>query len=274
MANPRLYGAPPYRIAVVHGGPGAAGEAAPVARELAERGYGVVEPLQTAVTVEGQITELFSLLEAVCEPPITLIGHSWGAWLACLAAARRPDIAGKLILVGSGPFEERWAADIAHTRMRRLTADERAEFEAVARMLDNSPAHDRNTALARLGVLCRKADAFDPDDSADTIASDLVTPDAAVFDGVWREAAGMRRSGALLDAVRRVTCPVAVLHGDHDPHPPEGVEIPLRRVARDFRFFLLDRCGHTPWIERQARKRFFAVLEEELGERAKKCTHG
>ena len=47
MRNFRLYGNKPYKIAVIHGGPGAPGEMAPVARELSSD-YGVIEPLQTA----------------------------------------------------------------------------------------------------------------------------------------------------------------------------------------------------------------------------------
>jgi len=55
--NVRRYGKAPYLVAVVHGGPGAAGAMAPVARELgADRG--VLEPLQTAMTVDGQVDEL------------------------------------------------------------------------------------------------------------------------------------------------------------------------------------------------------------------------
>jgi hypothetical protein len=54
MKNPRTYGITPYSIAVIHGGPGAPGQMAPVARELS-RDYGVLEPLQTATTLDGQV---------------------------------------------------------------------------------------------------------------------------------------------------------------------------------------------------------------------------
>lgn len=55
------------------------------------------------------------------------------------------------------------------------------------------------------------------------------------------------------------------IHGDYDPHPAEGVEKPLAAVLKDFRFILLDRCGHLPWIERQAKDRFYSILREEVG---------
>ena len=54
MENLRIYGRKPYAIAVVHGGPGAPGSIAPVARELS-KDMGVLEPLQTKDSLEGQI---------------------------------------------------------------------------------------------------------------------------------------------------------------------------------------------------------------------------
>ena len=62
MKNPRKYGKAPYKIAVIHGGPGAGGEMAPIARELASS-WGVLEPFQTVTSLEGQIEELKTVLE-------------------------------------------------------------------------------------------------------------------------------------------------------------------------------------------------------------------
>lgn len=52
MENLRIYGQSPFTLAVIHGGPGAGGEMAPVARELASA-RGVLEPIQTATSLEG-----------------------------------------------------------------------------------------------------------------------------------------------------------------------------------------------------------------------------
>ena len=62
MKNLRTYGKAPFNVAIIHGGPGVAGEMAPVARELASD-WGVLEPLQTAALLEGQIEELKTVLE-------------------------------------------------------------------------------------------------------------------------------------------------------------------------------------------------------------------
>jgi pimeloyl-ACP methyl ester carboxylesterase len=111
MINLRKYGKPPYTVAVVHGGPGARGEVAPVARELSSL-VGILEPLQTATTLEGQVSELHTVLQGNASLPVTLVGHSWGAWLSFIAAARYPASVKKLVLIGSGPFEHRYAVNI------------------------------------------------------------------------------------------------------------------------------------------------------------------
>ena len=61
MKNLRKYGDEPFNVAVIHGGPGAPGKIAPVARDLSSV-RGVLEPLQTASTLEGQIEELRDVL--------------------------------------------------------------------------------------------------------------------------------------------------------------------------------------------------------------------
>src|SRR3954454_11622430 len=95
----RKHGIEPFRVVVVHGGPGAAGEMGPVAQRLA-RSRGVLEPMQSATTVSGQVDELRRALDSLCVPPAVLFCHSWGAWLSCLVAADYPLLVRKLILIG------------------------------------------------------------------------------------------------------------------------------------------------------------------------------
>ena len=81
---------------------------------------------------------------------------------------------------------------------------------------------------------------------------------------MWKDAAELRKSGKLLELANHIKCPVVAVHGDYDPHPAEGVEKPLSGILKDFRFILLEKCGHNPWVERHAKSRFYEVLQEEL----------
>jgi pimeloyl-ACP methyl ester carboxylesterase len=257
--NPRLYGSPPYRVAVVHGGPGAPGEMRPVALGLSGF-YGVMEPLQTALSLEGQLEELYTLLVSHGEPPLTLIGHSWGAWLAHIVSARYPEVVGKLVLVGAGPYTSDFAAEVMDTRLSRLSAKERQEAGSLARVLNGPSVPEKERSFRRLGELFMKSDSYDPV----THDSGAVEHQYQVFQAVWPQAAMLRDSGRLIDLVANTSCQVVAIHGEYDPHPFEGVTVPLSSVLNDLRFIMLAECGHYPWLERKAGRRFHEALEAEL----------
>ena len=259
MDNPRLYGAPPYTVAVIHGGPGAPGTMAPVARELAPS-WGVVEPLQTAKSLEGQVLELHDALLKHADPPVVLIGSSWGAMLSFIVTARFPEIVRKLILIGSGVFEAKYATGIDAERFARLDADERRQVDQLIAQLNDPLVTDKSPAFAGLGHLFTKTDAYDPM----TLDTEAIDVQFDVYQPVWSEAAAYRASGEFLALGSRIQCPVVAIHGDYDPHPIEGIREPLSRVLSDFRFVLLKECGHLPWIERRARDPFFRILKEEI----------
>ena len=232
---------------------------APVARELASN-RGVLEPFQTESSIDGQVEELRAVLEKNGSLPVELIGFSWGAWLSFIAAARYPAVIKKLILVSSGPFEEKYSERIIEARLARLDELEKAKVHALIEALESPSNEARNSAFSQLGILFSKADAFNPMDCE----SEVIDCQADIFQSVWKEAVEWRRSGKLLELGKKIQCPVAAIHGDYDPHPAEGVKEPLASVLKDFRFILLRDCGHKPWIERKARVEFFRILKEEL----------
>lgn len=257
--NLRIYGTPPYQVAVVHGGPGAPGEMAPLARELSAH-CGVLEPLQTRETLEGQVEELQAILQEHGQLPITLIGYSWGAMLSYILTARQPSLVKKLILVSSGVFEEQYASTIMPTRLSRLSQTERARFDALSNALNDPTNPDPDATFAQLGAILSGADAYNPLPHTD----EVMECDYTHFQNIWSEAQQMRQSGALLALGHEIRCPVVAIHGDYDPHPFEGIVTPLSRVVKDFRFILLPHCGHCPWYEKEARARFYELLKEEL----------
>jgi pimeloyl-ACP methyl ester carboxylesterase len=259
MKNLRKYGTGPFRVAVIHGGPGAPGEMAPVARELSSV-WGVLEPLQTATTLEGQLGELKDVLKKNGNLPVTLIGWSWGAWLSSIFAARYPAFVKKIILIGSGPYEEKYALNIMETRLNRLSIEERAEALALMKILDNPAVGDKNTALARFGKLISRADSYDPLPHK----SEAIECQYDIHKNVWEQASKLRSSGKLLDYGKKIQCPVVAIHGNYDPHPSQGVRRPLSHVLKDFRFILLEKCGHQPWIERSCKDRFYNILKSEV----------
>ncbi|MFA6225202.1 MAG: alpha/beta hydrolase [Methanoregula sp.] len=230
-----------------------------VARELSQVKC-VLEPFQTEMSLEGQIQELREVLSEHGQVPGTLIGFSWGAFLSWMVAARYPARVRKLILVSSAPFEEQYAASITKTLLYRLKAPERAEAQALLKQIDDPSTPNKDTLLGRLGCLLAIADVFDPI----TLEDEAFHYPYDIFKRVWDEAAEQRRSMALLRMAHSIKCPVVAIHGDYDPHPAKGVNDPLARELSDFKFILLEKCGHRPWIERNAAEEFFGILAKEI----------
>jgi len=248
----RQYGTAPFRAAVVHGGPGGIGSAGGIAEGLSAS-CGVLEPLQSNYSIAELVAELHEQLAACSAPPL-LVGHSWGAWLAALYAAEHPERVARLALVGCPPFEARYVPLIGARRLARLDEKERERFRFVLEELERtgSPA-----LLDELGALCGKTDDFAP---IAGLAEPPVEFDGDMYSRIWKEAAAMRESGELLHRISMLKTPVTVIHGEADPHPPEGVAEPLRAAEIPFDLHILPECGHTPWRETRAREAFFTIL--------------
>jgi pimeloyl-ACP methyl ester carboxylesterase len=259
MNNLRKYGNPPFKAAVIHGGPGAPGEMAPVARELSKI-CGILEPLQTKATLEGQVQELKSVIKANTKEPVILIGHSWGAMLSFIVTARYPSIVKKLILIGSGPFDHKYAPAIMQNRLNRLDEKERLELESLIKTLETPSSEKSGAMMTRLGALVSKTDSYNPMPHV----SEVLECQPEIFQGVWSEAAALRKRGGFLDLAESIICPVVAFHGNYDPTPSEGVKNPLAGILVDYRHILLTECGHNPWLENEAIDNFYALLKKEL----------
>jgi len=232
---------------------------APVARELSSVS-GVLELLQTATSLKEQVQELYTILNENGDSPITLIGWSWGAMLSFIFTNQYPPLVKKLILIGSGSFEEKYASNIMKTRLDRLSENERATVLSLMETLNNPATKNKNASMSQLGELITKADLYDPLPDNNEILECRYD----IYQKVWEEASQLRSNGKLLKMGKHIQCPVVAIHGDYDPHPAEGVKVPLSCTLKDFRFIQLENCGHHPWLERAARDKFYTILKGEV----------
>lgn len=255
----RSYGSPPYRVALLHGGPGAPGTMGPLAEMLAPH-VSVLEPLQSERSIEGLLKELCGVLEAEADLPVILAGSSWGAMFGFMYAASHPEHVHELIMIGSGPLEESYAEEIRPTRVSRLSPGKQERVRRILGLLETIDPDQQESYLWELSDLFNEADAFDPL----TLDMGLIEVNGPQHVTVWAEAREMRAGGQLLDMADRIVCKVVAIHGDHDPHPAEGVEEPLRGRLEDFEFVLLENCGHIPWIERHAKDQFLEILVDRI----------
>lgn len=253
------YGDPPYPVVLVHGGPGAGGEMTPVARELANY-CSVLEPIQNETTIKGQLNELKQVLDINHVENVVIAGFSWGAWLSYIFASQYRKYVRKLILIGAGPFNDVYAKNIENTRLSRLDDNEKRELNDSLILLNSPDKSLKKNAFMKFGKIFEKSDTYNPI----TVEDHHIEYRVDIFENVWKEAALLRERGELLEYGKNIDCPVVAIHGEFDPHPVEGVRQPLSGILSDFKLIVLKKCGHKPWIEKDAVDEFYQTLKVEI----------
>jgi len=260
----RHYGSSGPEVVVLHGGPGAPGSAAGLARSLAKH-FHVLEPLQRrSGRVPLNVSRHVEDLSAVILQPATLIGWSWGAMLGLSFTARYPQDVAALVLIGCGTYDENSRAILRRTLDERLGENGlHAAAELESRLTSELDVVERDLILGKLGALHMNAESYDIDSTPDP--ADNLPVDEAGHVETWNDVLRLQRDGIEPQTFRAVTTRVLMIHGSEDPHPGGLTRELLRRYIPQLEYIELDRCGHEPWRERHARDRFVALVQEWLG---------
>jgi len=252
----RLYGEAPYKIVLVHGGPGAIGSLKGFASELnIVSQVGVVEAIQSKYTITELIDELYGQIRNNCTEKVSLIGHSWGAWLVALFAEKYPHLIERIILVGSGPLEDKYVAEIGTRRFENLSEEDSAIFQ---RLINNQTTDED---MAQIPKVFEKSDNYCLEDK-DMHKADKT--DSQMHNIIWEEATKLRSNGQLLAAFKRIKNKIVLIQGETDPHPASGITIPLQENGVDCETYILEKCGHSPFMEKYAKEDFYKILLEVI----------
>lgn len=230
MDTVRTYGEAPFRALVLHGGPGAPGCAAGLCRGLHARGISVLEHLQAGHSAAELMAEILCILDRFGMESITVIGHSYGAWLALLFAQAHPNRVKNTVLIGCGPLDEKFLPLLLKTRRIR---------------------HEQGLS---------DTDNFCPLPNS---SCDMLYFDKQQHISLMDEISALRKSGELLHIALSVPGRVTAIHGMYDPHPIQALES-LQNDLSGFTLRTLEQCGHDPWKEHYAREEFFEVMVQEL----------
>ncbi len=263
----REYGTSGPLVVAIHGGPGAPGGMAQVARGLAGQ-FRVLEPLQRRspsseghsdaepLTVARHVEDLHQVVEVLCggaRP--ALVGHSWGAMLALAYAAAHPGMVACLALVGCGTFDTASRTRLQEILGERMDDDLRRRME---RLPEEFPDEDRR--LSAFGDLITPLFSYDliPDEDEAEVA------DGRGHHEAWDDMMRLQEEGVYPSAFETIDAPVIMLHGAYDPHPGEMIRAGLQPFLPQLEYRQWERCGQSPWLERAVRHEFYAVLGQWL----------
>ncbi len=258
----RTYGVAGPWVIVMHGGPGAPGSVAAVARGLADS-FRALEPFQRRsepggprLTVDLHVEDLHDLIESQCgDAQPALVGSSWGAMLALAYAAKYPSRAGPIVLVGCGTFDRE-----ARKRMHAVIAERtsRELKRRIGRLPKEVP--DPDERLGVMGELILPLYSFDPIEGG--LESERC--DAQGHQETWSDMVRLQVEGVYPAAFAAIRSPVLMLHGAVDPHPGAMIHSSLAPFLPQLEYHEWERCGHFPWLETTIREEFFAYLRDWL----------
>ena len=266
----RKYGSSAHSVVVLHGGPAASGDVAAVALGLSDL-FAVIEPWQRGsgeerLTVARHVEDLHSVIMGLnSTSPPAVVGHSWGAMLALCYAAKHPKNAGPIVLVGCGTFDPSSRArmkEILQDRTDLHLQERLAEVSAAAS--DPAEIHMQRLRLTRDLSVYDRLEPWPEKEEYEPL-------DARAHEETWSDMMRLQADGTYPEAYRAITSDVLMLHGNYDPHPGLMIYESLRPFIPTLEYRELDRCGHSPWLERFARTQFFSILRTWLLQRRGAC---
>jgi proline iminopeptidase len=268
----RLVGSGRDTVVVLHGGPGfsmdyLAADLEPLAAEQAllfydQRGTGRSSLVTDSAALDGE--RFADDLEAVRRhfrlERLTLLGHSWGAGVAALYAARHPDRVGRLLIVDGIPVRRQ---GLVQAFQALEESRDSATLRQMRRWREARQANPGDAAACRAyyvlwfqpffvdGAAARRSKgdfcAGTPEALGNKVRSvdRFTVPSLGEWD--WRPALGA------------VTAPALVIHGTADPLPVATAR-EWAAALPNGRMLLIQRVGHFPYLE--APETFFAAVTE------------
>ncbi|MDP8217169.1 MAG: alpha/beta hydrolase [Candidatus Theseobacter exili] len=256
----RKYGSSGEPVIVLHGGPGAAGYMQPVAKELGKE-FRVYEPFQREsgkerLTVACHVKDINDLIKSYCsrQKP-AIVGHSWGAMLALAYAAEYPDNISALALVGCGTFDKASRQQMEKVRNERMTDNIKNHMKRLTEKIEYT-----DQRLCAMGQLMQKIDSYNLISSGGKIER----CDARAHRESWQDMILLQDTDVYPAAFAKITVPVIMIHGTHDPHPGKMIETNLKGHIPQLEYFQLEKCGHYPWLEKAVKDKFYAFLKDWL----------
>jgi len=258
----RIYGEFGPQVILLHGGPGAAGYMAPVARELSDA-FHVIEPFQRrsendSLTVQRHIDDLDDVVREYCtEEQPAIVGHSWGAMLALAYAAQHADVARCIVLIGCGTFDQGARYHLQSTLVERTTPQLTCRLGRLSREIADPDV--------RLCVYSRLLEPLYIYDALQDETHETEEYDHKGHDESWRDMLRLQACGVYPETLVRVRTPLLMIHGDWDPHPGQSTLKTLVPYLPQIEYAELTNCGHYPWRERHTRGRFYDHVRAWLG---------
>lgn len=258
-------------LIILHGGPGLTQDyLLPQMVKLAEsnfiifydqRGCGksIGEINADTINIETFVSEIEAIRQAFHFDKISVLGHSWGGFLAMHYAISHPEHVDRLILANSMPASSEGLALFVSEWMKR-TAPYQEELAAIHETKGFQEG-DTDT-IERLHRIIFRTYCYVPEKAHEL--SLRMTPLASVNGAKVYEMIRQNvfeKSFDLLPNLKNLNIWTLVIHGDFDPIPPVTAQS-IHENIKNSKYIIMKDCGHFPYVEKP--DEFFNEIREFL----------
>jgi pimeloyl-ACP methyl ester carboxylesterase len=194
-----------------------------------QRGFGDSERPAGGYAVEGFAADAVALLDALGVGRATLVGHSFGSFVARQAAAAAPERVDRLVLIGSG-------ASPANPVTREL----RASLPAPGEPVPAGFAREFQAGTAHVPL-------------PEPFFERLVAESLKLPPRLWHEVLGQMLAFDDADRLGRIRAPTLLLWGERDALFPREDQLRLAAAIPDAWLRVYANTGHCPNWERPER---------------------
>lgn len=245
-------------IIVIHGGPGMSQDyLLPQMIKLAEThqlifydqrgcGHSTCDITPDSIQVGTFIEDLEAIRKSLGHEKVTVLGHSWGGFLALHYANSHPESINKLIIMDSMPLSSEEFSLFAQEWMKRM-----APYQEELKALMETPEFAEGDLLAiekyyrtMFEIYCYNSEN----------AHDLnlyMSPEAfingmKVYEILAKNV--FKKAYDFYDQLAQIHTPTLILHGDYDPIPSSAAQNLHEHICGST-YILLKNCGHFPYVE-------------------------
>ena len=147
----------------------------------------------------------------------TVIGHSWGAWLALLYAIEHPRYINRLVYFSGTGIDPAWHQEYRKNREARLPADESERFRQLNEQRHTAVEPELTRINQERSALLAATEYYDMNRLDEVPQYDRFPINYELNAVVNAELKLMEETGDLPALVRGITVPTLVLDGEADP---------------------------------------------------------
>lgn len=245
-------------LLVIHGGPGLTQDyLLPQMYELAknhlvifydQRGCGksTVGISSNTITIETFVSDIEAIRQAFNLETLSILGHSWGGFLAMEYTIAHPECVNKLILSNSAPATSEGYALFGQEYMKRLEPyqEELNKISASQEFREGDPYLKEQYYRLIFRQYC-----FNPEKA--NLLNLHMTSEASLSGAKVSEiirANVLDKPFNLNRDLNALKVSTLILHGDADPIPPHTAS-DIHNNIQGSKYILMKKCGHFPYVE-------------------------